>query len=194
MNSSFKSICANPIHFLAFGFGSGCLKPASGTWGTLMGLLVFLPIYYFRPHPTFLVIFLICTFVIGCWICGRTAKDLGVHDFSGIVWDEMVAMWLILICLPTGLSASLGHSLTFALSFIVFRIFDIWKPYPISWFDDKFHNGFGIMFDDVLAGVYSLGVLYFIHYLILSVNYLWWIVALLFVISLIYTLIFKGKK
>lgn len=138
-------------HFLAFGFGSGLAKKAPGTWGTLAGL-VFVPVLHMLP--LWLAITLIASAsIFGIWLCGRVADELGVHDHGGIVWDEMVGIWMTLILLPNSWSWWL-------LGFIVFRILDIVKPWPISLLDRHVTGGLGIMLDDMLAGVIAAGLLY----------------------------------
>lgn len=150
------SVWRNPIHFLAFGFGSGAVAKAPGTMGTLAAI----PIYLFIQHLEYDLYFLILltTFVVGVYLCGKTSKDLGVHDHSGIVWDEFVGYWITMWFAPEGW-------LYIVIGFALFRLFDIWKPWPISWVDKKVHGGFGIMLDDVLAGFIALvclqGLVYF---------------------------------
>lgn len=146
-----KELSRNPVHLLAFGFGSGLLKPAPGTWGTLAGLLLYYPLA--RLPAPLLAVFLVVAFVGGCGLCGRTSRDLGVHDFGGIVWDEMVAIWLLLAYYPS-FTAQPGW-LRALLAFLSFRLFDIWKPWPIKFFDRRLETGFGIMFDDLLAAGYA---------------------------------------
>ena len=137
----------NPFHFLSLGFGSGLLKPAPGTWGTLAAL----PIWWFGlaelSWPIYLLM-LLMTFAVGVFLCGYTAKALGTHDHGAIVWDEFVGVWIALALLPKTWVALL-------LGFIFFRIFDIIKPYPIKLLDKHVHGGFGIMIDDVLAGIFA---------------------------------------
>lgn len=137
------SVWRNPIHFLAFGLGSGAAPKAPGTFGTLAAI----PIWYIFADWTltnYLVLILV-TSLVGVWLCDRTSRDLGVHDHSGIVWDEFVGMWITLIAVPAGWEWVL-------VGFVLFRLFDILKPWPIGWADQKVHGGFGIMLDDILAG------------------------------------------
>lgn len=145
-NTVFKS----PVHFLAFGFGSGLAPFAPGTFGTLAAIPLYWVLSLF-PLGFYLTIVLVAA-IAGIWICGESAKRLGVHDHSGIVWDEFVGFWITMIAAPSGLSWVL-------VGFVLFRIFDIWKPWPIYIVDDKIHGGFGIMLDDVLAGIYALVVM-----------------------------------
>lgn len=140
----------NPIHFLAVGFGVGLLRPAPGTWGTLLGLLFAIFLWEVTACTTFFVVLTLISFIVGCYICQKTSDDLGVHDDGRIVWDEIVAIFLIFCALPA------YNWLHFALTFIFFRLFDVWKPFPIRYFDHKIENGLGIMIDDILAAFYTL--------------------------------------
>jgi phosphatidylglycerophosphatase A len=91
-------------------------------------------------------------FLLGIWACAITGRHLGVADHGGMVWDEIVAMWLVLIFTPASIAMWL-------VAFGLFRFFDILKPWPIRWFDRRLKNGFGVMFDDVLAAIYALLVM-----------------------------------
>ncbi len=138
------SVWRNPIHFAAFGFGSGAVPVAPGTFGTLMAVLL----YWLLPAmswPVYLL-FLLATFGAGVWLCGKTAHDIGVHDHGGIVWDEFVGYWITMFLAPAGWE-------WIAAGFVLFRVFDILKPWPISWLDRHVEGGLGVMVDDVLAGV-----------------------------------------
>ncbi len=147
----------NPIHLLAFGLGSGLAPKAPGTFGTLAAL----PVWYFllqgMPALPYLGI-LIAGFALGVVLCEITSRDLGVHDHGGIVWDEWIGVWITLLWLPHS-----GDVLTdfgwLLYGFVLFRFFDILKPWPIKWLDAKVHGGFGIMIDDVIAGIFGLLVL-----------------------------------
>jgi len=139
---------ANPLHALSYGLGSGLIKPAPGTWGTLASL----PIWWFLLADLALIPYLIVvlvSFVIGCYLCSYTSNALGTHDHGAIVWDEFVGMWITLILVPKTVVA-------LAIGFVFFRIFDIIKPFPIKWLDKHVHGGFGIMIDDVLAGIFAV--------------------------------------
>ena len=138
------SVWRNPVHFLAFGLGSGAAPRAPGTAGTLAALLLYLVLPAMSPFVY--AVFLLSGFLLGVWICGKTARDIGVHDHGGIVWDEFIGFWLTMFLAPPGLFWLLS-------GFVLFRVFDIVKPWPIRWFDRHVHGGFGIMIDDVLAGV-----------------------------------------
>jgi len=145
-----KGFLKNPINLAAFGFGSGCFPKAPGTAGTLAALLLYVPLQYL-PFYYYLG-FIVFTFVLGIWLCDKASRALGVHDHGGIVWDEFVGYWITMIAAPEGL-------LWMVLGFVLFRIFDIWKPQPIAYLDKHVHGGLGIMLDDVLAGVYALLIL-----------------------------------
>lgn len=146
---------SNPVHFLALGFGSGLLKPAPGTWGTLAAVPLYLlfSIVLSLPLTVYLLV-LTVSFILGVYLCGKTAKDVGVHDHGAIVWDEFVGLWITMTLIPFSW-------LNVVLGFALFRLFDIVKPWPIKLLDKHVHGGFGIMIDDVLAGVFAWCVLYF---------------------------------
>lgn len=150
----------NPIHFLAFGFGSGLLKPAPGTWGTAAGLLLSALLWALTESQMFFMLLAIISFIAGCHICTKTSQDLNIHDDGRIVWDEIVAIFLMFSCLPE------YNLLSYLFVFISFRIFDILKPYPIRYFDEKLESGLGIMFDDILAAIYALISLHILYYFI----------------------------
>ena len=143
MNSN-KAILANPIHLLAFGFGAGLSPKAPGTMGTVVAVLIYLVLP--NMPPIIYAGLILLSFVFGIWICGKTAEDLGVHDHGGIVWDEFVGYWVTMFMAPSGLFWVL-------LGFVLFRLLDIFKPWPIKWADKELAGGLGIMLDDVLAGI-----------------------------------------
>ena len=145
-NPTLKALLTNPNHFFAFGFGSGLAPKAPGTAGTLVAIPIFWVILDLS-WPLY-VSWLLVTFVLWVVWCGRSSRALGVHDHGGIVWDEMVGYWLTMFFAPAGWQWML-------LGFILFRFFDILKPWPIGAVDRRVHGGFGIMIDDVLAGVYA---------------------------------------
>lgn len=138
---------------MSLGFGSGLAPKAPGTFGTLVGLPLFWLIsslsFYTQLGITALL------FLVGIYCCDKTGKALGVSDHGGIVWDEIVAIMLVLTFTPLQWQWWL-------IAFILFRLFDIWKPYPICYFDAKLKNGFGVMFDDLLAAIYAILVMKFI--------------------------------
>jgi len=149
------SYLKNPIHFLALGFGSGLMPKAPGTFGTLAAIPVFLLLSQFD-----LWLFISLTVVIsiaGIYICSYTSKALGVHDHSGIVIDEIAGYLITMIAVP-------AEWMWVLAGFILFRVFYIFKPWPISWIDKNMHGGFGIMFDDVVAGFLALLCLHLIMF------------------------------
>lgn len=145
---------SDPVHFLALGFGSGLLTPAPGTWGTLASVPLFLGLVVIAPVGSIAYfVVLLLSFLVGVYLCGKTASDVGVPDHSAIVWDEFVGFWITMaLVIPSWPNIVLG--------FILFRLFDILKPWPIKVLDKSVHGGFGIMIDDVLAGVFAAGLLY----------------------------------
>jgi phosphatidylglycerophosphatase A len=141
----------HPVHFLAFGFGSGLSPKAPGTAGTLAAI-PFLYLMSFLTNIQYLIVlFLIIAF--GIWLCGQSSKMLDVHDHPGIVWDEFAGLFVTMIAVPV----SWG---TIVAGFILFRLFDILKPWPISWLDKKISGGLGIMLDDLVAGAFALAILH----------------------------------
>jgi phosphatidylglycerophosphatase A len=154
-NPTFAQLLRSPTLLLAFGFGSGLSPKAPGTMGTIAAI----PLWWLLaqlPLTSYLIVVFIAA-VIGISICGRAADQMGVHDHGGIVWDEFVGFWIAMAALPiTWQSVILG--------FLLFRLFDILKPWPISWLDNKVSGGFGIMIDDVIAGLAAAVVIYFIGY------------------------------
>lgn len=154
MKAEFK--LSNPVHFLALGFGSGLIKPAPGTWGTLSAIPLFLAISaLISTSGVYYFLVLILTFLVGIYLCGKTATDVGVHDHGAIVWDEIVGFLITMTFFEPSL-------VNICLGFCLFRLFDIFKPWPIKLLDKHVHGGFGIMIDDVLAGVFAWIALFFI--------------------------------
>ena len=148
---SAKTVFTNPIHFLAFGFGSGLVPKAPGTAGTLIAV----PLVFLLSFLSLSIYLALCFAVIlsGVWICHYSAKKLGVHDHPGIVWDEIAGFMITL----AGMAMSWQNVI---LGFILFRFFDIVKPWPIKWIDKKVAGGIGIMLDDVIAGMMAWLCLY----------------------------------
>lgn len=152
-----KWLLQNPIRFLGFGFGSGLAPKAPGTFGTLPALPLAWILLFLGSSKIGLIILSVVLFFIGIWICNVTERDLGVHDYGGIVWDEIVAMLLILAFVPQTV-------LWWLMAFLVFRFFDAVKPPPIKWFDQKVSGGFGVMLDDIIAAIMSIMVLLVLRY------------------------------
>lgn len=163
-----RSLLRKPVHFFAFGLGSGLIHPAPGTWGTLAGTLIYIPLSYCLTTPLISTVFLLCSFIIGCWLCGKTAKDLGVHDFGEIVWDEFVGVWIVLAYFPPLLWHKWGAWAGYILAFCLFRLFDILKPQPIKTVDKHAPGGFGIMIDDVLAAGFALALLWGVAFFLIT--------------------------
>jgi phosphatidylglycerophosphatase A len=147
----------HPAHFLALGFGSGLAPKAPGTFGTIIGLPLFWALS-FAPEPI-QIITIILFFFIGIPICTIAGKAIGVSDHGSIVWDEIVAMMLILKFTPF-------TWYWWLVAFLLFRLFDIWKPFPIRQVDAKVKAGFGVMLDDLLAAVYAIAALKALQWLI----------------------------
>ena len=137
----------SPMHLLSLGFGSGLSPHAPGTMGTLVAV----PMYLLLSRLDLIVYLMVILggFVLGIYACQYTSKALGVHDHSGIVWDEIIGYWITMIAIP-----SLTWQWILA-GFVLFRFFDIVKPWPVNLADKHLSGGFGIMFDDVLAGLYA---------------------------------------
>lgn len=143
---SVKPDMRNPVHFLAFGFGSGLSPKAPGTMGTLAAL----PIWYLLAQLPLAgyIAGLLLVIAVGPYLCGKTARDLGVHDHGGIVWDEIAGFLLAMLLVPVSIWTAL-------IGFALFRLFDIVKPWPIGWLDKHVHGGTGIMLDDLVAALYA---------------------------------------
>ena len=147
-------ILTTPEHLFAFGLGTGLSPVAPGTIGTLVGVLLFLPLALLDPLPY--AIATAALFAFGCWVCGESARLLGVHDYGGIVFDEIVGYLIAaapLLAFPQ--LSTLGFAAALMLAFALFRLFDILKPWPIRALDRNVHGGFGIMLDDAIAGVFA---------------------------------------
>ncbi|NND91478.1 MAG: phosphatidylglycerophosphatase A [Granulosicoccus sp.] len=148
-----SALFAGPANFIALGGGLGLSPHAPGTVGTLLGV----PLLFLMPQslPAYALVLLLL-FVLGVWCCHACAKALGLHDHPGIVWDEVVGYLLSMMAMPRTAWWVLA-------GFVVFRFFDILKPWPISWIDRQVHGGLGIMLDDVLAALFSLVTLQVLH-------------------------------
>lgn len=158
---------SNPIHFSAVGFGSGLSPKAPGTFGTLAAV----PLFYLLALLSieWYVGVLVITSLVGFWMCDVTTKAMGVHDHKAIVWDEFVGYWItmlpVLMLYPDIKTGATIPFLWVAVGFALFRFFDVIKPFPISWLDKKVEGGFGIMIDDIVAGIFAaLGLYALIQY------------------------------
>ena len=151
MNDKTKQVALKtPTGFFAFGFGSGLAPVAPGTFGTLTAI----PLYLMMATLTWELYLLltVVAFFLGIYLCERASFDLGVHDHGGIVWDEFVGFWITMFLIPMTWYWVLS-------GFLLFRFFDIVKPFPIKWLDKKVKGGFGIMIDDVIAGLFAWVIL-----------------------------------
>lgn len=148
-------ILRDPVHLLAFGFGAGLMPRAPGTFGTLAAV----PIVYAAMHAGWIahVTFALVASVAGIYICGASARRLGVHDHPGIVWDEICGYSVTMLATPPTWQGLLA-------GFVLFRFFDIVKPWPIREADHSLSGGLGIMLDDVMAGVFAAAILYLLRY------------------------------
>ena len=155
---SLRFLFSHPAHLIACGFGSGLSPFAPGTFGTLFAWASFL---LFKPwlNELELAVLLLVCLLGGILAIHKTGADLGVVDHGSIVWDEVVAFWLVLAYCPASLSWQGG-------AFLLFRLFDITKPQPARFFDRQVKNGFGVMADDLVAAGYSIGALAALQYLL----------------------------
>lgn len=147
---SWQLLLSHPLHCMSFGLGTGLSPKAPGTVGTLLGFPLYWLLMGLPVSQQWLV--LVGLFLFGIWCCEFTGHALGVSDHGAIVWDEVVAMAAVLITVP--LSVVWGVA-----AFACFRLFDIWKPFPISWADRHVKGGLGVMLDDALAAVMAILVL-----------------------------------
>ena len=152
-SSMLQFMCRHPAHLLAQGFGSGLSPVMPGTTGTLFGWASFaaltsaLPAWFNAFHWALIIV---AGFAIGIWACERTGRDMGVSDHGSMVWDEIIAFWLVLLfIMPASFSTQLW-------AFVAFRFFDMVKPPPIRFFDRHVKGGFGVMWDDIFAAFYTL--------------------------------------
>lgn len=136
----------DPLLWLAFGFGAGLSRKMPGTMGTLAAI----PLYWLlvQLSPWWYLLATVVSVLAGISICDYASRRLQVHDFGGIVWDEVAGLLITLLWVPFSWQ-------NLALGFVLFRLFDIFKPWPIKWLDAKVHGGFGIMLDDVVAGIFA---------------------------------------
>jgi phosphatidylglycerophosphatase A len=140
----------HPAHLIAFGFGAGLMPKAPGTWGTLVAVPLYIGAQYAGGMSMALLLFVVL-FAVGIWAAAIAGRTLGISDHGGIVIDEIAAFVLVLVFTPAGLY-------WLAIAFMLFRAFDIIKPWPISYFDRTLKGGFGVMFDDFLAAIASIGM------------------------------------
>lgn len=141
-----RTVLTDPVHFLAFGFGTGLAPLAPGTFGSLPGLLLFWLTLGFGSYVQWGVAAALV--FAGIWLCGESARRIGVHDHGGIVWDEIAGMYLTLFFAPLSVGG-------WVAAFVLFRVMDIVKPWPIRDLDHRMSGGLGIMLDDLMAALYA---------------------------------------
>lgn len=164
MRMTFGFAWQRPSHVAATFFGVGAMRPAPGTWGTLAGVIVFALLNPLAasaaaalslPTAAIWLFLTAALFFLGVWATDQTARDMGVEDHGGMVIDEVAAVWLVCALVP-------ADWLWWTGAFAAFRFFDIVKLWPGSWFDKNLHGGWGVMVDDLVAGMYAWLVLWVI--------------------------------
>jgi phosphatidylglycerophosphatase A len=153
-----RRLLASPAGWIACGFGSGLAPKAQGTFGSLAAILPWLLLRELST-PAWLGV-IVVAFAIGVWACDVAGRILGVDDHRSLVWDEFVGLWITL------LPALVAPWWAVIAGFLLFRLFDVWKPWPIAWFDRRVKGGFGVMLDDVIAGIFAGIVLYLVLLLV----------------------------
>ncbi|GFE79704.1 phosphatidylglycerophosphatase A [Steroidobacter agaridevorans] len=155
--SAQPALMRDPVHLFAFGFGSGLSPWAPGTFGTLIAIpiVLFVMQFGFAVHLAFAIL----AAIFGIYVCGESAKRLGVHDHPGIVWDEITGFAVTMLTVP-------AKTYWVVAGFALFRLFDIWKPWPIREADHSLSGGLGIMLDDVIAGIFAAAILLGIRYIL----------------------------
>jgi phosphatidylglycerophosphatase A len=146
-----RALLSHPAGWIATALGAGLSPKAPGTAGSLIALLPWWFLLHGLPIGTYVAV-LVAGFLVGVWACGAAGKRLGVHDHGALVWDEVIGMWITLLAAP-------AQWWWMAAGFVLFRLFDIWKPWPVRLADRRVHGGLGVMLDDVAAGIYALIVL-----------------------------------
>jgi phosphatidylglycerophosphatase A len=149
-NLTARQVFTHPVHFLAYGFGTGLAPKAPGTMGTVAAIPIYV-LLMFSLHWAYPAV-IAAALVAGIFICGYTASEMGIDDPKGVVWDEIVGYLITMLGLPFNLVWMLG-------GFLLFRLFDIWKPWPIRWLDRHVKGGLGIMVDDVVAAIFACVIL-----------------------------------
>ncbi|UTW54018.1 phosphatidylglycerophosphatase A [Kordiimonas sp. SCSIO 12610] len=160
-NGRYKSIA----FWFTTGFGSGLLRPAPGTWGSLAGVAIALALLYLHVSSMAFAALIIISFALSIFAINTIEKKTGIHDAPEIVIDEFVGQWIVMIPLFFEPHFDWQNIWPYALgAFILFRIFDIIKPWPINWLDKRVSGGFGVMIDDVIAGGGALIILQAVYY------------------------------
>ena len=153
-----RKVLTDPVNFLAFGFGTGLAPVAPGTIGSLPGMLLF---WLTMGYGSYVQLGVAAGLIVaGIWICGESARRIGVHDHGGIVWDEIAGMYVTLMVAPVSVVG-------WALAFVLFRFMDIVKPWPIRDLDHRIEGGLGIMLDDLVAALYAAVLLGFYRWLMI---------------------------
>ena len=153
----------NLVHLAAVGFGSGLAPKAPGTFGSVAAI----PFFYLLAMLSIegYIAVLAMTSLLGFWFCHVTSAAMGVHDHKAIVWDEFVGIWVTMLpVLQLYSEVNNPFDIPFmwiVAGFVLFRFFDVLKPFPISWLDKKVEGGFGIMIDDIVAGIFAAIILFF---------------------------------
>ncbi len=153
-----RKVLRDPVNLLAFGLGSGLSPVAPGTAGSLVGLALAWGTAELPIIARILVA--IALIAIGVWLCGECARRIAVHDHPGIVWDEIAGIYVALLVAPPSVWA-------WAFGFGLFRLFDVWKPWPIRDLDHRLKGGLGIILDDLVAALYTALILVFVGLLML---------------------------
>lgn len=146
-----RALQSHPAGWIATALGAGLSPKAPGTMGSLVALLPWWFLLRGLPIGWYVAV-LVVGFLLGVWACGVAGQRLGVHDHGALVWDEVIGMWIALVAAP-------AQWWWMFVGFGLFRVFDIWKPWPVRVADRRVHGGLGVMLDDVLAGIYALVVL-----------------------------------
>jgi phosphatidylglycerophosphatase A len=145
-----KAVWTNPFYFIAFGLGSGAIPFAPGTFGTLLAIPFYLLL---RPLPLYAyLLFLVFFIAFSAWISDRVSKETHTHDHPGMNIDEFAGFFVTMINAPHGW-------LWILFGFVLFRLFDIWKPWPIRFIDEKVQGGFGMILDDIVAGLFAMCII-----------------------------------
>jgi phosphatidylglycerophosphatase A len=153
-----RRLMATPAGWIATGFGSGLAPKAQGTFGSLAAIVPWVLLHAVLPVWGWLLL-IVASFAIGTWACNVAGRIIGVDDHRSLVWDEFVGQWIAL--LPVLVMPGWPWV---AVGFALFRLFDVWKPWPIAWFDRRVKGGLGVMLDDVIAGIFAALALHLIQY------------------------------
>jgi phosphatidylglycerophosphatase A len=151
-----EAVWQHPLYFIAFGLGVGAIPFAPGTFGTLMAVPFYLCLSKLPVLAYLIVVALFCAFCM--WLCGRISRDTNTQDHPGMCIDEFAGFFVTMIAAPPGFG-------WLALGFVLFRLFDIWKPWPIRYLDAHVHGGIGMVLDDIVAGLFACAIIQLLAYL-----------------------------